>query len=91
MSAAAELGIDPIAPGMVELYADKACVRTLVRRYAPKASDDPNVILHIADVPEALAGGAVMPLSVAVVDLLESREPRAVAATRRAWGRLQRS
>ena len=90
VSAAAELGIDLVAPGFVELYANEPCARELVHRYALKASGDPNVILHVVDVPKALEGREVMPLGVAVVDLLESVEPRAIAAARRAWGRLRR-
>lgn len=90
VSAAGELAIDLVGPGVVELYANGARVRELVQRYALVPSDDPNVILHVAEVPEALKGRQVMPLGVAVVDLLESGEPRAVAAARRAWGRLRR-
>lgn len=90
VSAAAELGIDLVAPGIIEVYIDGACARGLIKRYSLRASDDPNVILHVAVVPQALEDRAVMPLGVAVVDLLESGEPRAAAAARRAWDRLQR-
>lgn len=89
VSAAAELGIDLVAPGVVEVYIDGSCAHGLIKRYSLRASDDPNVILHVADVPQALEDRAIMPLGVAVVDLLESGEPRAVAAARRAWDRLQ--
>lgn len=83
VSAVAELGIDLVAPGVAELYADEAGAEGLARQHALKESRDPNVILNVVGVPEALEVRLPMPLGVAVVDLLESGEPRAVAAARR--------
>lgn len=89
VSAASDHGIDLLAPGVIEVYVDRRRAGDLIRRYALIPSEEPNVILHAVDVPSAVADRSVMPLGVVVVDLLESGEPRAVAAARRAWGRLR--
>lgn len=89
VSAASDHGIDLLAPGVIEVYVDRRRAGDLIRRYPLIPSEEPNVILHAVDVPSAVADRSVMPLGVVVVDLLESGEPRAVAAARRAWGRLR--
>lgn len=88
ISAAADHGIDIIALGAIEVYVDHKGLKGLTSRYALVSSDEPNVILHVVDVADALKDRAVMPLAVAMVDMIESGEPRAVAAARRAWTRL---
>lgn len=90
VSAARDHGIDLLAPGIIELYIDRVGAGELARRYSLVRSDEPNVILHVAGIPQAVRGRDVMPLGVVIVDLLESGEPRAVAAARRAWRRLAR-
>jgi hypothetical protein len=90
ISAAEDHGIDLLAPGVIEAYVAHRLAKDLDRRYSLVPSDDPNVILHAVDLPRALQGRGVMPLVVAIVDLLESGEPRAVAAARRAWRQLRR-
>ncbi len=90
VSAAREYGIDLAAPGVIEIYVDRQRARELKKRYSLVPSGDPNVLMHVVAVPAALAGREVMPLGVAVVDLLESGESRAGAAARRAWKRLAR-
>lgn len=88
ISAASGHEIGLVAPGAIELYVDRRRSDALVRRYSLVPSEDPNVILHVVDLPAALEGREVMPLGVVIVDLLESGEPRAAAAARRAWRRL---
>jgi excisionase family DNA binding protein len=90
VSAVADHGIGLVAPGVVELYVDRPRAADLLRRYALIPSDEPNVILHVVDLPAALRDRDVMPLGVVIVDLLDSGEPRAEAAARRAWHRLGR-
>ncbi len=90
ISAAADHGIDLVAAGSIEVYVDQARATELVRQYSLVSSDEPNVILHAVGFAGALRDREVMPLGVAIVDLLESGEPRAVAAARRAWKRLRR-
>lgn len=89
ISAANDHGIELVVPGAIEAYVDHARAQDLIRRYSLVPSDEPNVILHAVDVPSALRDRAVMPLGVAIVDLIESGEPRAVAAARRAWRRIR--
>lgn len=89
VSAAGDLGIDLVVPGVIEVYIDHRGATTLDRRYSLVPSEDPNVILHVVDRPAALQGREVMPVGVAIVDLMESGEPRAVAAARRAWSQLR--
>ncbi len=61
-----------------------------MKRYSLVPSSDPNVLMHVVAVPAALEFRDVMPLGFAVVDLMESGEPRAGAAARRVWKRLVR-
>lgn len=89
LSALTDYGIDLVAPGVVELYVERARLGDLVRDYTLMPSDEPNVILHIVDLPAALHDREVMPIGVVIVDLVESGEPRAEAAARRAWHRLR--
>ncbi|MHB8460266.1 MAG: type IV toxin-antitoxin system AbiEi family antitoxin [Candidatus Limnocylindrales bacterium] len=89
ISAASDHGIDVVAPGAIEVYVDRKRAKDLIRRYSLVSSNEPNVILHAVDIPSALHDREVMPLGVAIIDLLESGEPRAVSAARRAWGRLR--
>ncbi len=89
LSALTDYGIDLVAPGVVELYLERARVGDLLRGYALMPSNEPNVILHVVDLPTALQDREVMPIGVVIVDLLESGEPRAEAAARRAWHRLR--
>lgn len=91
ISAARDHGIDLVAPGTIEVYVDRRRLQDLVQRYSLVPSEEPNVIIHVVGIPEALGNREVMPLGVTIIDLLESGEPRAVAAARRAWGRLGRS
>ena len=88
LSAAQDHGIELVVAGVIEIYVDRRRVGDVMRRYELVPSGEPNVILHVADVASALDGRVVMPVGVAIVDLLESNEPRAVAAARRAWKRL---
>jgi hypothetical protein len=90
ISAVADHRIDLVAPGAIELYVDRKRAEELMRRYSLMSSAEPNVVLHVVDIPGALKDREVMPLGVVVVDLLESGEPRAVAAAWRAWRRLRR-
>lgn len=90
LSATADHDIDLVAPGAIEIYLHRARTDRLIRRYSLIASGEPNVIIHAVDVLPALKDREVMPLAVAIVDLLESGEPRAIAAARRAWTRLRR-
>ena len=89
VSAVGDHGIELVAPGQIEFYAEPARADELLRRYSLVPSDEPNVILHVVGIPQVLSGRDVMPLGVVIVDLLESREPRAVVAARRAWGRVR--
>lgn len=89
VSAASDHGIDLLTPGVIEAYVDRRRAEDLIRRYSLVPSDEPNVILHAVNVPRAVIDCEVMPLGVAIVDLLEPGEPRAVAAARRAWKRLR--
>jgi len=90
VSALGDHGIELVAPGAVELYLDRWRAEDLIRRYALIPSDEANVILHVVDLLAALRDRVVMPLGVVVVDLLDSGEPRAEAAARRAWQRSRR-
>ncbi len=90
LSATSDHGIDLIAPGTIELYVDRARAGDLIVRYSLVPSSEPNVILHAIELGDALRDRAVMPLGVAIVDLMESGEPRAVSAARRAWKRRRR-
>ncbi len=90
LSAVADHEIELVAPGAIELYVDRARANDLIARYSLVPSSEPNVILHVVELQPALRDREVMPLGVAIVDLLESGEPRAVSAARRAWNRLRR-
>ena len=90
ISAARDHGIELVAPGAIEIYVDRERADDLLRRYSLVGSGEPNVIIHAVSVPGALRERDVMPLGVTIVDLLESGEPRAVAAARRASSRLRR-
>jgi hypothetical protein len=90
LSATSDHGIDLVAPGTIELYVDRGHADDLIARYSLVPSNEPNVILHAVELRAALRDRAVMPLGVAIVDLIESGEPRAVSAARRAWKRLRR-
>lgn len=90
ISAASDHGIDLVAPGVIEVYVDQQLAKDLIWRYSLVDSGEANVILHAVDIPGVLEGRDVMPMGVAIVDLLESGEPRASAAARRAWHRLRR-
>lgn len=90
ISAASDHEIGLVAPGTIELYVDRQRPDALRRRYSLVPSEEPNVVLHAVDLRAALEGRDVMPLCVVIVDLLESGEPRAVAAARQAWQRLPR-
>lgn len=90
VSAVRDHGIGLVASELVEIYVDRTRASNLRRKYSLVESGSPNVILHVvADLPAVLREEA-MPLGVVFVDLAESGEPRAVAASRRVWSRLAR-
>jgi len=88
-SAADELRLEILATDFLEAYVPAEELPKLVRRYHFRTSRLPNVILHVVSGPWPFASGAhVVPMPFAVVDLLESDEPRAHRAGRVALERL---
>lgn len=92
-SAASELRLQILAPGFLEAYVPTHELPGLSRRYHfISRSRLSNVILHVVSGPWPFVSGArVVPMPFAVVDLLESDEPRAYRAGRVALERLTRS
>ncbi|MBN2493648.1 MAG: helix-turn-helix domain-containing protein [Deltaproteobacteria bacterium] len=85
ISAAAELGIDLMAPGQAEVYAQDAIMQRLTRRYALQPSQRPNLLVRcVAELWPFEKGCRVAPAPVVGVDLLDSDDAR----TRRAGERL---
>jgi excisionase family DNA binding protein len=82
-SAAGELRLEILASDFLEAYVPADELPKLVRRYRFGTSRLPNMILHVVNGPWPFASGVrVVPMPFAVVDLLESDEPRAHRAGR---------
>ncbi len=89
-SAAGELGLEILAPDLLEAYVAEDRLKRLARKYRPGRSSNPNLILHVVfDLWPFGADGRVVPLSIAVVDLLESDDPRMRQAGLAALRRLE--
>lgn len=78
VSAAPEHRLEIVAPGIFEAYVSKRRVHQLERDYNLRASAEPNVVLHVVDGPWPFEKQRrVVPLLVAVLDLLEDDDERA--------------
>lgn len=75
-SASDELGLGIVAPDLLEAYVPDERLNSLARRYRPGRSSNPNLLLHVVRGLWPFADRRVVPLSVAVIDLLESDDPR---------------
>lgn len=76
-SAAGTLGLEIVAPDLLEAYVPEERLKALARKYRPGRSSNPNLILHVVrGVWPFGADRRVVPLSVAAIDLLESDDPR---------------
>lgn len=85
VSAAAEHGLEIVAPGMLEVYVPARRLLALEGRYRLKPSADANLILHVVDGPWPFAPGQrVAPRLAAVLDLLDHDDERSRRAGRHA-------
>ncbi|MBI2755377.1 MAG: helix-turn-helix domain-containing protein [Chloroflexi bacterium] len=92
VSAAAEHRLEIVAPGNFEAYVSKRMDRELQREYNLKPSTEPNVVLHVVDGPWPFdKQRRVVPLLVAVLDLLEDDDERARRAASKALQRYRPS
>jgi hypothetical protein len=89
VSAAAEQGLDIVAPGVLELYVPARTAPRLMRRYFLEPSASPNVVLHIVDGPWPFdPAQRVAPGLVAALDLVDAGEERSRRAGREYLARL---
>lgn len=92
VSAAADLGIDVIAPAVVEAYIRVDKLPRLVRKYYLAEDDqDPNVILHVIeerDIWPFPPGCKMVSAVVAALDLLEADDQRSKRAALEALSKL---
>lgn len=92
LSAAAEHRLEIVAPGIFEAYVSRRRVHALERQYNLQPSAEPNVVLHVVDGPWPFEQQRrVVPLLVAVLDLLEDDDERARRAASRALQRYRLS
>lgn len=87
-SAAVAVGIDLVAPGLLDAYVSSERFDEIVKRYRLRESGDPNVTLR--RVPEDVPffdGRAVAPRAAVALDLLDEADPRSREAGKRALAR----
>lgn len=88
-SGAVEVGIDLVAPGLLDAYISSARFDDIVKRYRLRESGDPNVILRrVPDDIPLFDDRAVAPRAAIALDLLDEPDSRSREAGRRALAKL---